>query len=100
MAQEGMHSIKTKKLKGVVLKIDMSKAYDKVSWLYIRMILTHLRFYIGLIKWVMSCISIVSFAILINGSTLLFFFHKDACVKDVTFPPCYFYWYQKGLVEQ
>ena len=27
-----------------MLKIDLSKAYDKVSWFYIRMFLTHLSF--------------------------------------------------------
>ena len=40
VAQEGMHSMKTKTLKGFILKINISKAYDKVSWLYIRIILT------------------------------------------------------------
>jgi len=30
-AQEALHSIKLKKLKGMVLKIDLSKAFDKVS---------------------------------------------------------------------
>lgn len=46
-AQEVLHSVKLKKLKGMTLKIDLSKAFDKVSWLYIRMILTHLGFPLG-----------------------------------------------------
>ena len=45
MAQEGMHSMNTKKMKGAILKIDLSKAYDKVIWLYIRMLLNHLGLY-------------------------------------------------------
>jgi hypothetical protein len=44
VAQEGLHNVKIKKAKGVILKIDLSKAYDRVSWLYIRLILTHLGF--------------------------------------------------------
>jgi hypothetical protein len=28
VAQEGIHSMKTKKIKGTMLKIDLSKAYD------------------------------------------------------------------------
>ncbi len=31
VAQEGLHSLKTKNLNGVVLKIGLSKSYDKVS---------------------------------------------------------------------
>jgi len=67
--QEALHSIKLKKLKGVLLKIDLSKAFDIVSWLYLRMIPTHLRFPLFYIRWIMCCITFVSFTILINGST-------------------------------
>ena len=73
MAQEGLHSIKTKHLQGAVIKIDLSKAYDKVNWLYIRLLLTHLGFHIDFIRWIMGCISLVSFAILINGAASPFF---------------------------
>ena len=31
VAQEGLHNAKVKKEKGVILKIDLSKAFDKVS---------------------------------------------------------------------
>ena len=40
VAQEGLHSMKSKNIKGAILKIDLSKAYDKVRWLYIRMLLS------------------------------------------------------------
>jgi hypothetical protein len=56
-----------------LLKIDLSKAYDKVSWLYIGLLLTQLGFKVPFINWVMSCISTVSFVVLINGETLGFF---------------------------
>ena len=42
VAQEGLHSMKNKQIKGAILKIDLSKAYDKVSWLYIHMLMNHL----------------------------------------------------------
>ena len=73
VAQEGLHSMKTKKIKGVVLKIDLSKAYDKVSWFFIRMLLTHLGFCISFIRWVMSYITTVSFSVLINDAASPFF---------------------------
>ena len=34
VAQEGMHSAKIKKLKGVILKIDLSKSFDRSNWKY------------------------------------------------------------------
>eukprot|EP00253_Pinus_taeda_P023068 PITA_23068 len=41
VAQEVIHSVRLKKKKGAVLKIDLSKAYERISWLYLRMFLTH-----------------------------------------------------------
>ena len=67
VAQEGIHSMKVKNIKGSIFKIDLAKAFDKVSWLYIRLLLTHLGFDIALIRWIMSCFTTVSFSVLING---------------------------------
>lgn len=39
LAQEGFHSIKTLKIPSIALKIDLSKAYDKVCWIFIRLAL-------------------------------------------------------------
>ena len=54
-------------MKGAFLKIDLSKAYDRLSWLYLYILLTHLGFEDPFIRWVMSYIYIVSFVVLING---------------------------------
>eukprot|EP01018_Ginkgo_biloba_P004985 Gb_28741 [translate_table: standard] len=45
VAQEGLHTIKTKRLKALVVKLDLSKAYDRASWLYLRLMLLHLGFF-------------------------------------------------------
>jgi hypothetical protein len=73
VAQEGLHSIKTRSLKGAVVKIDLWKAYDRVSWIYIRLLLTHVGFEVPFINWVMSCISSTTFIVFINGATSPFF---------------------------
>jgi hypothetical protein len=39
LAQEDFHSIHTKKLKAMAYKVDLSKSFDKVIWLYIRILL-------------------------------------------------------------
>jgi len=44
VAQEGLHTIKTKRIREVVIKLELSKAFDRVNWLYIRMLLIHLGF--------------------------------------------------------
>ena len=71
-AQEEMHNIKVKKSKGSILKIDPSKYFDRVSWIYLRLLLTHLGFNYSIIKWIFACISTTSFSVLINGSTSSF----------------------------
>jgi hypothetical protein len=68
VAQEGLHGIKTKQIKGVVVKIDMSKSCDRFNWLFIHLLLTHLGFEVPFINWVMGCISSTSFAVLLNES--------------------------------
>jgi hypothetical protein len=67
IAQEILHSIKIRSQRVMVIKVDLSKAYDRVSWLYLRPMLIHLGFYHQFVVWMMSCITSVSFAILING---------------------------------
>ena len=71
--QEGMHTMHCKSLKGVMIKIDLSKAYDRVSWTYLRVILSKLGFAGNFISWIMSSLSSVSFSLLINGVATTFF---------------------------
>lgn len=97
VAQEGMHNIKTKKLKGVVLKIDLSKTYDRVNWLYIHLLLTHLGFHIDFIRWIMSYISSVSFTLLINGAASHFFHSERGLRQGCPLSPLLFLLVAEGL---
>jgi hypothetical protein len=67
IAQEGIHSIKVNNQISMVVKVDLSKAYDRVKWLYLRLILIHLGFSHQFVVWVMNCITFASFVIVING---------------------------------
>ena len=71
--QEGMHTISSKGLKSTVLKIDLSKSYDRVSWTYLRVVLSKMGFVGSFISWVMSSLSSVSFSLLVNGAASSFF---------------------------
>jgi hypothetical protein len=92
VAQEGLHSLKSKKLKGAVIKIDLSKAFDRVNWLYIRMLLIHLGFGVAFTNWTMACLSSMSFSILINGSTSSFFTAERGLDRVVHCPHSFFSW--------
>ena len=61
--QECLHSIHVKALKSVVLKINLSKAYDQVNWIFLRVIMTKMGFSVSFIAWVMRSISFVSFVV-------------------------------------
>jgi hypothetical protein len=44
MVQEGLHSIKTRNTRVLVVKVDLYKAYDRVRWFYSRLMLIHFGF--------------------------------------------------------
>jgi len=96
-AQEALHSIKLKNLKGAILKIDLSKAFDHINWLYIRMILTHLGFPIPFIQWIICCITSVSFSAHINGSASYFFHAKRELRQGCPLSPLLFLIVMEGL---
>jgi len=97
VAQEVIHSVKLKKRKGAVLKIDLSKAYDRINWLYIRMLLTHLGFNYSFISWIMGCITNVSFAVLINGAASHFFNSQRGLRQGCPLSPLLFLLVAEGL---
>lgn len=97
VAQEALHSLKTKNLSGAVLKLDLSKAYDRVSSLYVRMLLIHLGFNVSFVIWVMECISTTSFAVLINGTASPFFKAERGLRQGCPLSPLVFLLVAEGL---
>lgn len=51
----------------MILKVNISKAFDRANWIYIRLLFTHLGFPFAYIKWIMSCIKDVAYNVLLNG---------------------------------
>jgi hypothetical protein len=73
VAQEALHSIKVKNIKALVLKLDMMKAYDRVDWGFLRLVLLQVGLSLEATDWIMGCVSTANFVVLINGSPSSFF---------------------------
>jgi hypothetical protein len=97
VAQEGLHSLKSHRSKGVVLKIDLLNAFDRVKWSFIRLLLTHLGFEVPFIRWIMACISSVTFAVLINGAASPFLTSERGIRQGFPLSPLLFLLVAEGL---
>lgn len=67
IAMEAIHSMETSKEKVMLIKLDMAKAYDQVSWEFLQKILLAFGFGEEWVDWVLSCVTSSSFSVLING---------------------------------
>ena len=68
---ELVHYMKNKRVGGnhqMTLKLDMSKAYDRVEWGYLERIMINLSFPSRWIRLVMTCVRTVTYSVVINGS--------------------------------
>jgi len=67
-AHEVVHSLTSKRKVGMIMQLDIAKAYDKVNWTNIKKVLSAFGFDHNWIRWVMTLVTSASFSILVNGS--------------------------------
>lgn len=51
----------------MIVKLDLSKAYDRVKWGFIKRVMEQMGFHEKWISLIMHCITIVSYSMIING---------------------------------
>ncbi|XP_042959546.1 uncharacterized protein LOC122294694 [Carya illinoinensis] len=71
VAYEALHSMGTR-MKGrkwsVALKLDMSKAYDRVEWGFVEVVMSKMGFPLKWINLIQTCLNSITYSILVNGA--------------------------------
>jgi hypothetical protein len=70
VAIEMLHFMRTKTRgedRYVALKLDISKAYDRMDWTYLRAVMTKMGFHRRWIHWMSMCVESVDYSVLVNG---------------------------------
>lgn len=65
-----LHAFKKKRIGKkalLALKLDTSKAYDRVEWPFIDKILIQMGFARMWVVFILKCVNLVSYAIIVNG---------------------------------
>ncbi|KAL5169644.1 Transposon TX1 uncharacterized protein [Glycine soja] len=69
LVQEILHKYARKRSSlRCLLKIDLHKAYDSISWEFLDWMLKSIGFPAQLCTWIMECVSSTSFSVAVNGS--------------------------------
>uniref|UniRef100_A0A2N9GPD6 Uncharacterized protein n=1 Tax=Fagus sylvatica TaxID=28930 RepID=A0A2N9GPD6_FAGSY len=63
-----LYCLHSGKVGNMALKLDMSKAYDRVEWGFLKQVMVRMGFHDRWISLIMECISTVTYSILINGN--------------------------------
>ncbi|GJY14190.1 RNA-directed DNA polymerase, eukaryota, reverse transcriptase zinc-binding domain protein [Tanacetum coccineum] len=70
------------KIRRCAFKVDIQKAYDTVSWDFLKMVVDYFGFHSKMVNWIMVCLSTTSFSINVNGNSHGFFKAKRGLRQD------------------
>ena len=73
IANEVIGSMRKRKEKGVLCKLDIEKAYDRINWSFLLRVLQNMGFGWKWVRWIKWCITTSSFSVMVNGGPTRFF---------------------------
>jgi hypothetical protein len=97
IVQEALHTIKTKNQKAMVLKLDLIKAYDRVDWGFLRLVLLQVGLSLEVTDWIMGCVTSANYAVLINGKPTTFLKSSRGLRQGCPLSPLLFLLVVEGL---
>ena len=77
------------------IKLDMSKAYDRVEWPFLEKMMRKLGFQERWINLIMQCVTTVCYRIKVNGEYTDSFFPKGVCVRVTHYHLTYLFYVHK-----
>lgn len=102
LLREVLHSFKSNDYKNseFCLKVDLSKAFDRMNWDYLESLLPLYDFPTRLVSWIMTCVRSAEFLVVVNGRGDGFLKLNRGCGKDALSPhiSLFLVWtYSQGL---
>nr|GEX95410.1 RNA-directed DNA polymerase, eukaryota, reverse transcriptase zinc-binding domain protein [Tanacetum cinerariifolium] len=70
---EVVHTLKRKKKKVMIFKVDIVKAYDTLSWDNLIFVIRFIRFGNKCVRWNKACLESARFSVIVNGSPIMEF---------------------------